>query len=91
MSGVKSIGQCSSMCSLDTGSCQLFVYANATGICNFGRLDYSMTVVAPQTGSDIMWTRKCEYLGVLQRIFNSEIKILTKNSYLKGDYYSLGH
>ena len=65
VTGIKSLGVCSSLCSLDAGICQLFVFTSSTGVCNLGQLANSLTVVPTSSGTAVRYTRKCKFVEAL--------------------------
>ena len=56
--GISSAGVCSSLCSLDASTCELYVYIASSGICNLGWLTGAYSVAPSSgTGSEVMYTR----------------------------------
>ena len=59
--GVGSIGLCSTLCSLNTRSCDLFVYSSSVGICYLGQMTlYSGYLSASGSGSSAVYRRICK-------------------------------
>ncbi len=80
--GIGSLGICSSMCSLDPGTCQLFVYNTTSGICYLGQIAASTSGVTVNTAlSSIVYTRMCKTIS--SSFIPAFINYLTTSKYSK--------
>jgi hypothetical protein len=65
--GITSQGVCSTLCSIDSSTCELYVYEAATSTCFFGKIDNALTTFtsANPAGTETMYTRICKKLFLI--------------------------